>query len=124
MKIINTTYGYRTENNGKIIYSSSSTDEGLCYKDETAWDSGKGICYIPEYDFLDDSNVRFEDKEYSEDLGYTKETMIDEVQDYLNSCYDCNDRQLATNIAEYVFQELNWQSVGTFLEECSIGMRI
>ena len=50
LKEIETTVGYRSENElgQPMNYEGGATDNGLCYKDDDAFKSGNGICYISE----------------------------------------------------------------------------
>lgn len=44
------TIGYSTiDAYGKVVYHGGQTDNGLCYKDLEAWETGKGVVYVSEY---------------------------------------------------------------------------
>jgi hypothetical protein len=59
-KIIMVTCGCKmVDDKGKVIdYIPSYTTEGRCYKDDDAFVSGEGVCYIPEYAFDDELNIK------------------------------------------------------------------
>ena len=114
MKKIEVDCGYRIEDdNGNIIrYNGGSTWQGWVYKDHDAFESGKGVCYIPEYDLQD----------YEKELkGLTEEEIVDyhkgensffyTRQNFLDMC-DCNE-----DLAREVFYAVDWQSPETYLNE-------
>lgn len=51
MKIIKADVGWRVEADGKTYYIGEYDMQGVIYKDDTAYKTGKGVCYIPEYGF-------------------------------------------------------------------------
>ena len=107
MKRIYTTVGYREEYpNGEIRYYGDCTDNGFCYKDMNAWLLGKGVCYIPECDFEEDSFV----------LNYTDNTRDIIVKDMANYLPEC-DVKFIEGRAECVLAECDWQCLTTMMFE-------
>jgi hypothetical protein len=113
------------DNNGKVVgYELGGTDNGWCFKDEDAWKSGKGICYISEYGFEDmeeeltDLKAQYEnsdmtDEEYAKrkeeiisDNGYTREQIVNMV-----------GGKGFEKLAESIFYEVDWQSPETLFSE-------
>lgn len=94
-------------------------NDGVVYKDEEAFKTGNGVCYINEYGFdNDDENsgrlFEFDMKEavaselegntYTTTEGYTREDLI-------RLC-DGNER-----LAEELFDHLDWMSPETLMDE-------
>lgn len=115
-KRIDVTIGYKIVEEGKPTwYFADQTPEGMCYKDLDAYKNNDDICYIPECDFDGEGwGV-----EYREDgLGYTREEILHIIEaeldwNYKNIPYN-ND--FVTNIADYLIEEVNWESIGVAVE--------
>lgn len=113
-----------TDNNNDITYVGEYgqfgcyCNEGVVYKDREAFDSGVGVCYIPEYDF-DNSDENgselFEfcakqanasdivDNHYTSEYGYTRHAL--EIL--------CGDN---IDVRE-LFEHLDWMSPETLIDE-------
>lgn len=107
MKRIDVTCGYREEYpNGDVHYYGDSTDNGYCYKDMEAWQTGEGVCYIGEYGFENGWYcVNYE--------GNTRDEIIADMAEYLPHC----DVKFIEDRAECVLQECDWQCLTTLMEE-------
>lgn len=94
-------------------------NEGVTYKDRHAFETGEGVCYIPEYGFenKDQNNgdlFEFSDKSlaaselpnnpYISDGGYTRQALIDL----------CNGE---ADFAKDLFDHLDWMAPETLWEE-------
>ena len=108
------------ENGNVNTYERESTFNGWCFKDEDAWKSRKGICYISEYgsqsieDELaslsaeyDNSNMSEEEylkrkEEIFHNNGYTRKDIVDM----------CGGKGFE-KLAESIFYEIDWQSPQT-----------
>ncbi len=118
-KRIDVTVGYKIIEEGKPTwYFAEQTPEGMCYKDLDAYKNDDDICYIPECEFDEEGwGV-----EYREGLGYTREEVIQIVKDELDWNYEyipySND--FATNIADYLIEEVNWESIGVAVERIDL----
>lgn len=114
-KRINVTVGFKIVEKGKPTwYFADQTPEGMCYKDLDAYKNNDDICYIPECEFDGEGwSV-----EYREGLGYAREDIINCVSDELRWNYEdiprCDD--FATNIADYIIESVNWESIGVAVE--------
>lgn len=96
---------------GKILEDGTIEKEyyrqGYIYKNYENFYKREGICYVSEYD---STNIN--------DGGISFEGICEEVVDYLKDCdVDLNkitDNQIA-NMAEDLFEELDWQYVGSLI---------
>ena len=70
-------------------------NDGVVYKDRQAFESGKGVCYIPEYGFDNENEnvapLELEGNSYMATDGYTKEDLESlcrgtgfDVEDFFN----------------------------------------
>lgn len=117
--------GWKMETENETIYFGEYgkfgcyCNDGVVYKDQEAFDTGKGVCYIPEYGFENkDKNsgplFEFEVKEYvASELegnsyvateGYTREDLEALCE---GTSYDAED----------LFAHLDWMSPETLLNE-------
>lgn len=112
---INATYGYRIEKNGKITYYPEWCGEGECYKDLKAWESGKGVIYIPEGDFDEHPDGLVPDA-----TAWTRESWIDYVRERMKEDVDSNiwgNEDFVENVAECVLKEVEWEDLSTRVED-------
>lgn len=114
-KRIDVTVGYKIVEEGKPTwYFADQTPEGMCYKDIDAYKNNDDICYIPECEF----NGEGWGVEYREGLGYTREEIIQIVEDEIDWNYEdiphCDD--FATSIANYLIDEVNWETIGVAVD--------
>lgn len=117
MKRIDVTCGYRVEySNGDIYYYGGETDNGVCYKDMDAWESGEGVCYLCEGDFLEQDN---DNNEWVFALGSdssfpnTRDDIMNLMSEYLAGC----DVKLIEQCAEYALETCDWQCLDTLMGE-------
>ena len=113
MAEINVDCGYRIEENGTTQYFGGETNNGICYKDLSAWDND-GIIYISEYELEDLGNG------ISQNDLWTKQSWLEWVEHHLkgNDLYYQNG--CAEHIAQIVLHECDWQCLSTMLEEIDI----
>lgn len=114
-KRIDVTVGYKIVEEGKPTwYFADQTPEGMCYKDLDAYKNNDDICYIPECEF-DGEGWSVEDRE---GLGYTREEIINFVCDEIRWTYEGipTDNDFATNIADYLIEDVSWESIGVAVE--------
>ena len=118
-KRINVDVGFKiVEDDKPTFYYASNTNEGMCYKDESAWKNDDDICYIPECEFDGEGwGV-----EYREGLGYTKEEILNCVRDTIHWEYDGMPKKedFIFHIAECVFMEAEWESIGVALDRIDL----
>ena len=133
MNTIKATIGERIENvflwnNGqfpKIVtkYIGGETDNGVCYKDLSAWESGRGLIYISEYN-LQDINDKTDDIDILE-LSWDKESWVSWVKSeiaYKYSDLECinemvNCKEFIESLAYDCLCNADWQDLSTLLEE-------
>ena len=136
MKEVLVTYGKKIVDGDKVSYLLGNTFNGECYKDRVAFKSGKGICYISEYGYqsMDEDLVSLDveydqsdmtEEEYKENrksiirtYGYTRQDFLDLV----GWSEDLTDREkeIATKLAEIVFEGVDWQTPCTYFNEIEI----
>lgn len=126
MKRIETTCGYREEyENGEIRYYPDQTDNGECYKDDKAFESGQGVCYIREAMFAtiheDEGRayVTNRDIEKSDDY-YTKEQIVGGAKRFFEyeipEGYPHTEKFIAW--AAYVaYYGVDWQGIDVYFNE-------
>ena len=114
-KRIDVTIGWKIVEDGKPTrYFADQTSEGMCYKDLDAYNNNDDICYIPECEFDGEGwSV-----EYREGLGYTREEVIRIIEDEIDWNFEDIPRckAFATNIADYIVAEVNWETIGVAVE--------
>ena len=126
MKTIEKAIGAIIFNDDNTIntYKGGPTDNGWCFKDTDAWESGKGICYIGEYGLndikeqlaelsIEYDNTDMTEEEYNDrknlifsDNGYTREQIVEM----------CGGEGF-DKLAESIFYEVDWQSPETLFSE-------
>lgn len=114
-KRIDVTIGYKIVEDGKPTrYFADQTSEGMCYKDLDAYNNNDDICYIPECEFDGEGwSV-----EYRDGLGYTREEVIKIIEDEIDWNFEDIPRceAFATNIADYIVAEVDWETIGVAVE--------
>lgn len=100
-------------------YDIRGCNEGVIYRDKKAFNSGVGVCYVPEYGFdNDDQNAgelfefaakqavseELQDNPYVTTSGYTREDFDKLVEGTKYSAYD-------------LFMSCEWQHPETLLDE-------
>ena len=115
MKTIECAIGHiEVTDQGEFIYHGGPTDNGWCFKDYKAWEEGKGIIYISEYQLQDIENGL-------DDASWTRELLEQEVSDELETNgYPeemWNNKAFVSALAYYVLMICDWQDLSTFLYE-------
>ena len=126
MKKIEATIGYREEyDNGEIRYYYGSSDNGFCYKDDEAFQSGEGVCYIREAMFDNISEDFNRDYVTLEDLEregecYTRKLIIAEARSYwrdeIPKDYPYTEKFLVW-VANICYDIVDWQGIDIILDE-------
>lgn len=100
------------ENIGKLLPDNKVefgiTENGFCYKDFTAYESGEGICYIPEYGINEDNEI---------ELSYARLDIEKAVREWLCKIEQINDEQRFAKICKEVFYAVDWQGIETYLND-------
>lgn len=126
IKRIETTHGFRLEDqDGNVVgYETDSTFNGHAYKDREAFLTGKGICYIGEYDSADLEEELTELKE-SLDKGEITEEKYREDRALILSGHGWTREKIVDlcggegfeKVAENVFDVVDWQEPSTYFDE-------
>lgn len=115
------TIGYKEVEEGKPTrYYGDQTDNGVCYKDLEAFKDGSDLCYIPECDFLEswEADLNLPNIGYS--LGYAREDILNLVRENLVYEEIPIDEDFVEYIAECALQNVDWQGIGTYLNEIDL----
>lgn len=118
-KIIECAIGHiEVTDEGEFIYYGGQTDNGTCFKDYKAWEEGRGIIYISEYQLQDIENGM-------DDASWTRELLEQEVSYELEAHgYPeemWNNKSFVSALAYYVLMICDWQDLSTYLEEMTYG---
>lgn len=113
---------YSFENGGQIsLYLTGETRQGSCYKDEKAFQTGEGVCYIGEYeyeDYVDILNMFLDDLIHCSgepvDCKDLQETLDQSVWSRESMLELCNNQE---EIAGDVLNTVDWQSPSTYFDE-------
>lgn len=121
----------------EVVFEAESTFNGMCYKNEEAFNSGVGVCYIPEcvfgtfpYDLFPDADwkIRIEESEIQkrieEGAFETKETIIHSVKSYLEN-YGMEEAIQCTPFVESIacdaFEIIDWQCPESYIGEIDMA---
>ena len=111
------------DNNDILGYELDQSDNGMCYKDLSAWESGKGIIYIPESEGINYGGFIPED-EVDCICAWTKETWLEFVREVIMhhnyeeiATLSAEDKELLIEFVAYnCLCECDWQELSTELE--------
>lgn len=99
---------------GEFIYHGGQTDNGECFKDYKAWEEGKGIIYISEYE-LQDIKADNHDPMWTRDLW--EHEVADELMVHSYPEEMWNNEAFVSALAYYVLMICDWQDLSTYLYE-------
>lgn len=112
---------------GGTKYIAGQTENGICFKDEDAFKSKTGICYIPEHGFDENGEVTLDGSLCSGLHNASLYTHNDiwiwcdkEVTDWLRDIEMVERVPFVEHVTELVFQTIDWQHPSTYLEELDI----
>jgi len=115
--LLNNRVMWKYEKIGRLIGNNrvelGETENGYCYKDEEAYESGNGIAYIPEHGLIEDSSDKFE-------LSYTRTDIENVVRNHLKAIDSYKNEEQVRNLSLSVFQILDWQCVATLLSDLDL----
>lgn len=118
MKTIECAIGHiEVADSGQFFYYGGPTFNGECFKDYKAWEEGKGIIYISEYQLIDIENGM-------DDASWTRELWEQEVAERLSQEYPeeiWSNKEFVSALAYYVLMICDWQDLTTILEEMTYG---
>lgn len=101
--------------NGINYYRGDYCSDGYCYKDDDAFISGKGVCYIPEFSFDDEEEYEDGFVPESELLTYTREDLESEIN------YCGMDGLISV---EQLYYALTWQTPQVELNEIGFDYEV
>ena len=114
-------YGYLLkDHNGNYFYAPGETLQSYVYQDYESYQTGNGICYINQYEFENTENFIIPANEimaYSRDDFYAavRYSLLTEYNDYFKN--DIIPTKLLSNITDFVFENVDWQTPEAFLDE-------
>lgn len=118
------TIGVKVSNakNGKILYYvGENTDNGYVYKDDEAFESGKGICYIPEAELLAyEENIKNGYALTDEEFGYFLDKLNSELSytrdEIISLCAG------SVELAKDMYYNADWAHIETYINEWVEGV--
>ena len=111
MITIDTTVGWKeVYEDGEVHYYSGTTEDGWCFKDNSAYDT-RSICYIPEVDFRGVDYVT-----EMQHTGYTKEDIENIVRETLEDLELPFSEDFVIQKARSVFDVADWSSIGVIVD--------
>lgn len=115
MKTIECAIGHiEVTDEGEFIYHGGRTDNGECFKDYKAWEEGKGIIYISEYE-LQDIAAELHEPTWTRDLWEYEVADELKVQNYPEEMW--SNKAFVSALAYYVLMICDWQDLSTYLYE-------
>lgn len=108
MERIEATCGYREiDDCGKVTYYGGRTEDGFAYKDDKAYESGVGVCYVSEYGL-------------DEQEGETRQSIFDMVREAIQD----NDlpvyAEFVKSIADDLYYNADWAYISTYLDQMDL----
>lgn len=135
MEKIEKDFGSLIIEDGKIYgYEGGYTDEGIVYKDYEAFQTGRGVCYMSEFELADldenlaDLEAAYKNSEMSEEdywaereeilqgYGETRESIMYHIREAYQDDYLLTDKQVE-HIARSILYEANWASISTYITD-------
>lgn len=117
---------YKGESNHIYGYAPTSYGEGLVYKDEKAFMSGRGIAYIQEskFEFNDEHVVEIDghkvllndDASQLNGIGYTRADIFEGVEREWKELFMLDDEQVE-HATRVIFSMMDWMCLDSYLEE-------
>lgn len=116
--------GYKVRKDNEFFYILTYGWQGYYYKDYEAFKNGDDVCYIPEYNYVNNDekcliiseNVKSNNKYYRKDIiNEVKNELCGEVyKDFFNGTVPEN---LINHISEIAFDIVDWQHPSSYLYE-------
>ena len=106
---------------GNNLVELGATMNGCCYKDSIAFETGTGICYIPEYGVDEAGNI---------ENSYTRENIYSMVRGWVLDELDAADisadkiEKIIEYYADNIFEVIDWQFPETYLSELDFDLDV
>ena len=114
------TIGYKeVATNGVETYFGDYTDNGMCYKNEKAFENGLGVIYISELE-LEDGNCDSLNANLwtrASWIEYVREQCLQSMGDKIHEIEECDFMSFIEHCALSILQDCDWQDLSTLLEE-------
>lgn len=120
----------------EVVFKAEHTFNGMCYKNQEAFETGVGVCYIAEANFGTfpydeypnaDWKITVNENEIQQHIDNgefeTRATIFQSVKSYLES-YGLNEaaqcQKFIEAIARHAFEIVDWQGIETYIYEIDI----
>lgn len=111
---------YYIDEKGIYHYEGDATDNGLCFKDYSAWRNNKGVIYIGEYELEDSFAEEPENHNF-----WTRESWINWVRETIKERYEdapevnamLAEDNFISGLAYDCFEWCDWQDLTTMFNE-------
>ena len=115
MKTIECAIGHiMVGDSGEFYYFGGPTFNGECFKDYKAWEEGKGVIYISEYELQDIAAELHEPMWTRESWEYE---VADELEMHGYPKEMWSNKAFVSALAFYVLTICDWQDLSTYLDE-------
>ena len=108
----------------KYLDNTTSTNNGVVYKNENAFNNHIGVCYVSEYGLSDLEEYRERGKDLTDDeivakgIGSTYDSIIEECKERWGELNETQGEVYDLNhYAEFVFDEADWAYVSTIIDQ-------
>lgn len=114
------TIGYKEVNpNGIETYFGDYTDNGMCYKNEQAFENGLGVIYIGEHELQDSDCDSTNTTLWTRTtwIEYVRKEFVRSLGDELHNIEESDFMPFIGYCALSILQDCDWQDLSTLLEE-------
>jgi hypothetical protein len=115
------TIGFKEVNptNGVETYFGGCTDNGMCYKNEQAFENGLGVIYIGEHELQDSDCDSTNTTLWTRTtwIEYVREEFVRSFEDELHNIEESDFMPFIEYCALSILQDCDWQDLSTLLEE-------
>ena len=117
---IEVTIGYKeVADNGVETYFGDYTDNGMCYKNEQAFENGLGVIYIGEHELedgdCDSTNTTLWTR--TTWIEWVREQCLQSMGDKIHEIEESDFMPFIEHCALSILQDCDWQDLSTLLEE-------
>lgn len=116
--------GYKVKSFGEHLYILTYGWQGYYYKDYDAFKNGNDVCYIPEYNHVNDHEncLMVSERDITDDKYYRKDIIREVREELIGKSYQdffnkIVPQKLINQIATIVFDTIDWQHPSSYLYE-------